>query len=398
MADAKLGAYNIEDLRRMAQRRLPRGIFEFVDRGTEDEVALRNNRAAFEDIKLKTHVLADVSTRSLETKIFGKTIKMPFGVAPTGTAGLLSYGGEVALAKAAAKAGVPCTVATNAMTPMEEIVEQAGGELWFQLYMWSDKELSLKFVDRVKSVGFETLIVTVDGAVGSNREYNHRNGFEVPLKYTPRLVAQLLAKPGWLATCLLQQFVKRGVPKFENYPPELMDSLMSKSFKRSSLKNDTLDWNDLKRLRDRWPGNLIVKGILHEDDAAMAADCGADGVIVSNHGGRNLDATVAPIQILPEIAARVGSRMTVIVDSGLRGGTDVIKGLALGADLVMAGRPTLYGAAAGGEAGAARALEIFREEIDRVMGLLGLHTVDEIGPDCLWRPPAAGTVVRAAAE
>jgi isopentenyl diphosphate isomerase/L-lactate dehydrogenase-like FMN-dependent dehydrogenase len=398
MADNKLGAYNIEDLRRMAKRRLPRGIFEFVDRGTEDEVALRNNRAAFEDIKLKPHVLADVSGRSLETRIFGKTIKMPFGVAPTGTAGLLSYGGEVALAKAAARAGIPCTIATNAMTPMEEIIEQAGGELWFQLYMWSDKDLSLKFVDRVKSVGFETLIVSVDGAVGANREYNHRNGFEVPLKYTPRLVAQLLARPGWLATCLLQQFIRRGVPKFENYPPELMDSLMSKNFKRSTLKNDGLNWDDLKVLRDRWPGNLIVKGILHPDDAAMAADCGADGVIVSNHGGRNLDASVAPIQILPEIAARVGGRMAVIVDSGFRRGTDVIKGLALGADLVMAGRPTLYGAAAGGEAGAYRALEIFREETDRVMGLLGLHTVDEIGHDCLWWPPSAAAPVLAAAE
>lgn len=398
MTDDKLGAYNIEDLRRMAKRRLPRGIFEFVDRGTEDEVALRNNRAAFEDIKLKTHVLAGVSGRSLETKIFGKTVKMPLGVAPTGTAGLLTYGGEVGLAKAAARAGIPCTVATNAMTPMEGIVEQAGGNLWFQLYMWSDKELSLKFVERVKSVGFETLIVTVDGAVGANREYNRRNGFEVPLKYTPRLVAQLLAKPGWLATCLLQQFVRRGVPKFENYPPELMDSLMSRNFKRATLKNESLNWDDLKVLRDRWPGSLIVKGILHPDDAAMAADCGADGVIVSNHGGRNLDASVAPIQILPEIAARVGGRMAVIVDSGFRRGTDVIKGLALGADMVMVGRPTLYGVAAAGEAGAARALEIFREEMDRVMGLLGLRTVGEIGHDCLWRPPATTTPVRAAAE
>jgi isopentenyl diphosphate isomerase/L-lactate dehydrogenase-like FMN-dependent dehydrogenase len=173
---------------------------------------------------------------------------------------------------------------------------------------------------------------------------------------------------------------------------------MSKNFKRSTLKNDGLNWDDLKVLRDRWPGNLIVKGILHPDDAAMAADCGADGVIVSNHGGRNLDASVAPIQILPEIAARVGGRMAVIVDSGFRRGTDVIKGLALGADLVMAGRPTLYGAAAGGEAGAYRALEIFREETDRVMGLLGLHTVDEIGHDCLWWPPSAAAPVLAAAE
>jgi isopentenyl diphosphate isomerase/L-lactate dehydrogenase-like FMN-dependent dehydrogenase len=302
------------------------------------------------------------------------------------------------VAKAAAKAGVPCVVATNGMTSMEEIAEKAGGDLWFQLYMWSDKEMSFKLVDRVKSVGFRTLIVTVDGAVPTNREYNHRNGFEVPLTYTPRLLAQILARPGWLAGCLLQQFLRRGVPKFENYPQDLMDGLLSRKLKRSILKNDSLHWNDLRALRDRWPGNLVVKGILHPDDAAMAADCGADGVIVSNHGGRNLDASVAPIQILPEIAARVGDRITVIVDSGFRRGTDVIKGLALGADFVMAGRPTLYGVAAAGEAGAARALEIFREEIGRVMGLLGLSTVDAIGPDCLWRPGAADASFRAAAE
>jgi len=398
MSNVKLGVHNIEDLRRIAKRKLPRGVFEFVDRGTEDEVALRNNRAAFDGIRLKTHVLADVSTRNLETKIFGKTSRMPLGVAPTGTAGLLCYGGEVALAKAAARAGVPCTVATNAMTSMEEIAEQAGGDLWFQLYMWSDREMSYKLVDRVKSVGFEVLIVTVDGAVPSNREYNHRNGFEVPLRYSPRLLAQVLAKPGWLTGCLLQQFARRGVPKFENYPQELMDGLLSKRLKRSILKNDSLRWDDLKVLRDRWPGKLVVKGILHPDDAAVAVDCGADGIIVSNHGGRNLDASVAPIQILPEIAARVGGRTTVIVDSGFRRGTDVIKGLALGADFVMAGRPTLYGAAAAGEAGAYRALEIFREEIDRVMGLLGLHSVDEIGPDCLWRALADTAGLQAAAE
>lgn len=398
MVDGKLGAYNIEDLRRQAKRRLPRGIFEFVDRGCEDEVGLRNNRAAFENIKFRTHVLADVSTRSLNTQIFGKTSKMPIGVSPTGTAGLLSFGGEVGLAKAAARAGVPCTVATNGMTSMEEIVNEAGGDLWFQLYMWSDKELSLKLVDRVKSVGFETLIVTVDSTISGNREYNHRNGFEVPLQYTPRMIAQLLAKPEWLVTCLLRQFVKRGVPKFENYPTEVMDGLLSKSFKRSALKNETLDWDDFRHLRDRWPGKLVLKGVLHPDDAAKAVDCGADGVIVSNHGGRSLDASLAPIQALPEVAARVGGRTTVIVDSGFRRGTDVVKGLALGADFVMAGRPTLYGTAVAGEAGAYRALEIFQEEISRVMGQLGLHTVDEIGPDCLWQPSIGAMPFRTAAE
>jgi isopentenyl diphosphate isomerase/L-lactate dehydrogenase-like FMN-dependent dehydrogenase len=398
MGDGKLNAYNIEDLRRQAKRRLPRGIFEFVDGGCEDEVALRNNCSAFEDIKFRTHVLADVSTRKQDTQIFGKTSKMPIGISPTGTAGLLSFGGEVGLAKAAAKAGVPCTVATNGMTSMEEIVTEAGGDLWFQLYMWSDRDLSLKLVDRVKSVGFETLIVTVDSTVSGNREYNHRNGFEVPLQYTPRLIAQLLAKPGWLVSCLLQQFIKRGVPKFENYPPEVMDGLLSKRFKRSALKNEMLDWDDFRHLRDRWPGKLVLKGVLHPDDAAMAADCGADGVIVSNHGGRSLDASLAPIQALPEIAARVGGRTTVIVDSGFRRGTDVVKGLALGADFVMAGRPTLYGTAVAGEAGAYRALEIFHEEISRVMGQLGLHTVDEIGADCLWQRPIGATPLRTAAE
>ncbi|MDH5747804.1 MAG: alpha-hydroxy-acid oxidizing protein [Rhodospirillales bacterium] len=386
MADKTLGAYNIADLREMAKRRLPRGIFEFVDRGAEDEVALRNNRQAFEGIKLKSRVLADVSSRSLETTLFGKTYSMPLGISPTGTAGLLSYGGEIAIAQAAAKANIPYTVATPAMTSMEEIAEQVGGELWFQLYVWADKAQSYKFVERVKSVGYKTLIVTVDSVVGYNREYNHKNGFEVPLKYTPRMLAQLLAKPGWFVSCLLPQLLRRGIPKYENYPAEMKDKITAKTFDGSKMKNDTLHWDDLKVLRDRWPGTLMVKGILHPDDAALAAACGADGVIVSNHGGRNLDASVAPIQILPEIAARVGGKTTVIVDSGFRRGTDVIKGLALGADFVMTGRPTLYGTAVAGEAGAARAIEIFGDEINRVMGQLGLHSIDEITRDCLWEP------------
>jgi len=367
MSNVKLGVHNIEDLRRIAKRKLPRGVFEFVDRGTEDEVALRNNRAAFDGIRLKTHVLADVSTRNLETKIFGKTSRMPLGVAPTGTAGLLCYGGEVALAKAAARAGVPCTVATNAMTSMEEIAEQAGGDLWFQLYMWSDREMSYKLVDRVKSVGFEVLIVTVDGAVPSNREYNHRNGFEVPLRYSPRLLAQVLAKPGWLTGCLLQQFARRGVPKFENYPQELMDGLLSKRLKRSILKNDSLRWDDLKVLRDRWPGKLVVKGILHPDDAAVAVDCGADGIIVSNHGGRQLDGAAATLEALPAISRAAGAKLTVLLDGGVRRGVDILKARALGAQAVLVGRAPLYGVMAGGEPGARRALEILTGEFERAM-------------------------------
>jgi isopentenyl diphosphate isomerase/L-lactate dehydrogenase-like FMN-dependent dehydrogenase len=396
MSDTVTNALNIADLREMSRSRLPRFVFEWLDRGAEDEVALRNNRQAFENIKIQARVLRNVSTRTLETKLFGKTFKMPYGVSPTGTAGLLAFGGEIGVAKAAARAGVPCAVGTNAQTAMEDIIEQAGGDLWFQLYIWSDKEMSRQLVERVKSAGYEILIVTVDGPVGPNREYNKKNGFSMPVKYTPRLIAQLLAKPGWLMSCLLQSYIRKGTPKFENYPPELMDKVTAKTFKKSILKSDALDWDDVRRLRDMWPGKLLVKGIVHPEDAMAAAECGADGVIISNHGGRYLDASVAPIQVLPEIAKRVGGKIAVIMDSGVRRGSDVIKAVALGADLVMAGRPTLYGVGAGGEVGADRALKIFYDEIDRVMAQLGLHSVEEVTPDCLWQPNSLPAIQLAA--
>jgi (S)-mandelate dehydrogenase len=301
----------------------------------------------------------------------------------------MAYEGEIAVAKAAARMGVPCCVGTNAQTPMEEIWEKAGGNLWFQLYLWADKTLSMQLVDRVKAVGFETLIVTVDGPVGSNREYNQRSGYGVPIKYTPKLIAQLIAKPGWCWRVLAQHYIYRGAPKFENYPPELMSKITDKAVRHTYTKTDNQTWDDLKRIRDIWPGNLLIKGLQSPADAELAADNGLDGIIVSNHGGRYVDAAVAPIQILPEIRAAVGKRLTVCIDSGPRRGSDVIKALALGADLVMSGRPTLYGSAAAGEAGAYRALEIFRDETDRLMAQLGLNSVEEIGPQVFWCPPEA---------
>ena len=379
-----LVAYNIAELREMARRRLPKGVFEFVDRGTEDEVALRNNRAAFERIKLKPRVLVDVSGRSQKTTLFGKQQEMPIIVAPTGTAGLLWYGGEVGMAKAAADAGVPFTVATNSMTSMEEISEKAGGRLWFQLYMWSDRALSHKLVERARGVGFEALIVTVDGAVPSNREYNHHNGFEVPIRFNSRNVLDVMKKPGWLTSVFLRQLLTRGMPRFENYPPEIADKITSKSFKKSKiLKNETLNWEDIKTLRKAWPGPLVVKGILHPDDAALAAEHGADGVIISNHGGRNLDSSMAPIDVLPEVVDRIGGRKTIIVDSGFRRGSDIVKALALGANAVGIGRATLFGTAAAGEAGAARAIAILREEIDRMLGLTGTLSIDQLNRELL---------------
>ena len=376
--DAKLGAYNIHDLRDMARRRLPKGVFEFVDRGTEDDNAVANNRAALERIRFRPRTLVDVSKRDQSITLFGKKQPLPFCVGPTGTAGLLWYGGEVGLARAAAQAGIPFTVGTNAMTSMEEIAEQAGGTLWFQLYVWQDRSLSHKIVERAKGVGFEALMVTVDGAVPSNREYNYRNGFEIPIHFNARNVADVLSKPGWLASVFLRQVLARGMPRFENFPPDVMHGLMARTVKKNILKNESLNWDDVRELRKRWPRTLMVKGILSPQDAVKAADCGADAVIVSNHGGRNLDYSIAPIDALPDIVDAAGKRLTVIMDSGVRRGSDVVKALALGAKSVFVGRAPLYGVAAHGEPGAARAIEILREEVGRVMALLGANAVAEL--------------------
>jgi len=387
MTRDKLGAHNIEDLRQRAKGKLPRGIFEFVDGGAEDGIAVQNNRDAYRSLKIKNRVLVDVSGRSTETEIFGKKITMPYGVSPTGSGGIVSYGGEIEIAKAAAKMGVPCTVATNALTPMEEICETAGGNLWFQLYMWEDREMSMKFMNRVKAAGFETLMVTVDGPVGPNREYNYKNGFSMPLHYTPRLFAQLLAKPGWCVRVLAQQYLRRGAFKKENYPPELSSKITGNDLSYKHVKTDSQSWDDIRRIRDMWPGNMLIKGLQSKEDAVIAMKEGLEGVILSNHGGRYVDCAPAPLQLLPEVRAAVGDRIRVIIDSGARRGSDIVKAIALGADMVMSGRPTLWGAAAASEAGAYRALEIFREETDRIMAQLGFNTVEEIGPHIFWNPP-----------
>jgi (S)-mandelate dehydrogenase len=382
-----LGAYNIEDLRQMAKRRLPRGIFEYVDLGAEDYIALGNNRDAYRSLKIKNRVLVDVSKCSTATEIFGHKIAMPYGISPTASAGLMSEGGEVGLAKAAARMGIPCTAATSALTPMEKIYAKAGGNLWFQLYMWVDKELRKAFVQRIKATGFETLLVTVDGSVGANREHNDRNGFSVPVNYSLRLIAQVLANPGWCARVLAPQFLKRGQFQKVNYPPEIGRKLTDRAVEHGLTKPSSQNWDDIKRVRDMWPGNLLVKGLQNVEDVVIAEQNGLQGAVLSNHGGRYLDNAPSPLQVLPEVRAAVGDNFKVILDSGPRRGSDIVKAIACGADMVMSGRPTLYGSAAAGEAGAYRALEIFQTEMDRVMAQLGLNTVDEIGPQIFWNPP-----------
>jgi len=388
MADLS-AVYNIADLCEIAKRRLPKGLFEFVDRGTEDEVSLRNNRAVFERIRLRPRTLAGVAGRSQEITLFGNRHKMPIVIAPTGIAGLLWHEGEIALARAAAEAGIPFTLATGSMTAMERVAEQAGGELWFQLYMWPDRSMSHKLVERARAAGYKALMVTVDGVVSGNREYNLRNGFTIPFSFTRKNVTDVMMHPGWMLNVLAKYVFTTGMPRYENYPSEIKYKVTARPMGRSQMRNDSLNWEDLRALRKIWPHKLIVKGILHPQDAILAADCGADGVVVSNHGGRNLDSAVSPIEVLPEVVDAVGKRVTVLVDSGFRRGSDVVKALALGAHAVQIGRPTLYGIAAGGLPGAQRAIGIFREEIDRVMALLGCSSIAGLNADYLHFANAA---------
>ncbi len=373
-------AQNIFDLRDMAKRRLPKWLFEFVDRGTEDEVALHNNREAFERIQFKPRMLVDVSGRKLDTTLYGKEHKMPIGIAPTGAAGMMWYKGELELARAARDAGVPFSLATGSITSMEEIAGEVGGTLWMQLYMWANRQLSHQLVRRASAAGFEALLVTVDGAVAGNREYNRRNGFSVPFSYNSKNTLDVISHPRWMLGVLGRYIANGGMPERVNFPDELKGKITTAYGGNKDTRSDSLNWDDLKALRDIWPGKLLVKGLLHPDDAEKSVEYGADGVIVSNHGGRNCDAAPAPIEVLPQIVKAVGDRTTIVFDSGIRRGSDVVKALALGAKMVLIGRSTLYGTAAAGYDGAKRALDLYRGEISRGMANISCNKVSEIGP------------------
>ena len=378
--------YNIFDLREAAKRRLPKGVFEFVDRATEDHLALAGNRAAFEDVKSRHRSLVDVSGRSTKTMLFGKPAALPMVIAPTGAAGLCWYRGELALAKAAAAAGIPLTLSTASMTAMETIADQAGGRLWFQLYVWKQRDLSYQIIERAKAAGYEALIVTVDSAVPGNREYNSRNGFALPFNPSPRFLMDAARHPSWSLGVIGRYMTTIGMPKHENYPAEFQSAITAGAAgRRDEMRVDSLNWNDIAKFRDMWPGILMLKGINRTDDALKALTYGVDGIIVSNHGGRNMDSAAATLAVLPEIADAVGDKCTVILDSGVRRGSDIVKAMALGAKAVLTGRATLYGTAVGGQDGAAKAIGILKTEMDKTMAYTGLNTVDEISTDIFFQ-------------
>ncbi|HVZ17126.1 MAG TPA: alpha-hydroxy acid oxidase [Terriglobales bacterium] len=377
-------AFNIWDLRDQARRRLPRGMFEYVDRGTEDEVALENNREAIERIKLRPRVCVDVSRVTQIVEVFGKSQRSPLIIAPTGAADLLWFRGELALARAAAAKRIPFTLATSSTTAIEAAAEAAQGRLWLQMYLWDDRALSYELLERAKAAGVETLVLTVDTPVLANREFNQRNGFTNPFRMNSRIAADLFSHPRWLAGVMLRYLASGGMPRFVNYPDSYRGKVTEGPIRLGNSASVT--WGDLRELRKRWPKTLIVKGVLEVEDSLRAAECGVDGIVVSNHGGRNLDSTIAPIEALPHIADAVGDRVTVLFDSGIRRGSDVVKALALGAKSVLIGRATLYGLASGGEVGVLRALTILQEEIDRTLAFLGVCNVGELSRSMIRLP------------
>ena len=374
---ADLRCYNIADLRERARRRLPRGIWEYAERGTEDETGMARNRAAFERVTFRPRVLRGVQAIDTRADIFGRSASLPLALAPTGAAGLLWHNGDLALARAAAAAGLPFTISSASTMDLEQIAA-AGGRLWFQLYYWEDRSLSHAVVDKARDLGCEALFVTLDMPVPPNREYIQRTGFGTPFRLNARNTLDVLRHPRWLAGVMGRYMLDGGIPSQANLPDRLRARVTRGAPPGALFKQDDLDWDAIKLLRDRWPGKFVLKGVLHPEDAESALSLGADGVVVSNHGGRALDSSMATIDALPDVVSAVGGRLTIFLDSGVRRGSDVVKAVALGADAVLAGRAPLYGLAAAGEPGVARAIELLRTETARTMAMLGARNVGEV--------------------
>ena len=377
------GAFSIEDLRRLARKRLPRAVFEFIDGGAEDEITLRENRAAFERVRLAPRVLVNVSQIDTSTTLLGGPSSLPIAISPTGAVGFGWPKGDLAIARVAAAAGIPYSLSTTATVPLETIARETAGRHWFQLYVLNQRDFMLKLVERARAADYEVLIVTVDLPVGGKRERDMRNDFSIPFRFTPKNFLDFASRPGWALSML-----RHGMPVLENLVGFTPEARSAAAIAASVGRNydRAFDWDKLKALRDVWPRKLVVKGVARPDDAERIAAIGCDGLIVSNHGGRQLDGAIATLDALPGIARAVGGRISVLIDGGIRRGVDVVKAIALGAEGVLVGRATLFGCCAAGEAGANWALEILRDELVRAMQLCGARTVREIGPDLLAPP------------
>lgn len=366
----------------MAKRHLPKIAFDYIEGGVEDEDGLAVNEAAFRRHRLIPRYLVDVSTRDQSTRLFGRDYALPFGIAPTGIAALFRPGADMMLAEAARDADIPFILSGSGTDTIENLAKTAPEHGWYQLYPAHDASISEDMIRRARDSGLGTLVFTVDVPVHPKRERNIRNGFTRPLKLSLKTRIDALRHPRWLAG-----YLKNGMPMLSNWaayarPGASADAVADLVVEQAS---PPMTWKTVEHYRRLWPGTFILKGLMHPDDAVRAAELGVDGVIVSNHGARQLDRAPSPLDVLPAIKAAVGERMTVMLDSGIRRGSDLIIALCLGAEFVFLGRPTLYGATVGGAAGAAHAIDILRGEIDLTMGQAGITDLKTLGPDRLYQ-------------
>ncbi|MEO8739140.1 MAG: alpha-hydroxy acid oxidase [Casimicrobiaceae bacterium] len=373
----------LDDFEPAARAHLPRPIFGYIAGAVETNASLADNRAAFAEWGFVPRMLIDVSRRSQQTTLFGHTYSAPFGIAPMGISALYAYRGDLVLARAAEAANIPMIMSGSSLIRLEDVA-QASPSTWFQAYLPGDVPAITALVERVAHAGFATLVITVDSQVAGNRENNVRSGFSTPLRPTLRLAWDGLTRPRWLCGTFLRTLLQHGMPHFENNFAERGAPIVSAKVIRDYSDRGNLAWPHFELIRREWKGRLVIKGLLDVDDARKARDAGADGIIVSNHGGRQLDGAVSPLRVLPRIVAACPD-IPVMIDSGVRRGTDVLKALALGARFVFVGRPFAYAAAIGGEAGVRHAIGLLASEVSRDMAMLGAIRVDELGQDWLLR-------------
>ncbi len=361
---------NLQDFETAAQKRLPQCIFGFIQGGAEDEVSVKNNREAFNRYKLLPRVMVDTTTRSTQIETFGHVWNAPFAIAPMGAMAVAVPNADRMLAGAAAQANIPFVLSGASLRRMEDVIE-VNQSAWFQAYLTAHVEDNLKLIERVGNSGFRTLVITADVAVGANRENDLRNGYTSPLRPSFKLLIDGLCHPNWMINTFIRPMLADGIPRFENFGGEPIPMLSRDGLRLH--RRDNFNWESLKHIRQIWKHKLLLKGILDPEDVVRAREIGLDGVIASNHGGRQLDCTIAPLDMVAEMKQAAGA-MPVMMDSGVRRGTDVLKVLALGARHVFVGRPFLYAAVVGGQAGVTKAIELLQAEIHRDMALLG--TVD----------------------
>lgn len=368
--------YALEDFQPLARKRLPRQLYSYIANGADDEASIRNNRAAFDRFAFVPRMLEGVAQRSQKIELFGQTYESPFGIAPVGLAAMWCYRGDLVLARTAQAMGIPAIMSGASLIPMEAVAAQAPGT-WFQAYMPGDPARVEALVTRIAKAGFKTLVVTVDLPVQVNPERYARNGFSTPLRPSPRLAWDGVTHPRWLLGTFFRTLARHGMPHFENWRAERGAPILSARVERDFQARDHLSWQHLGVMRELWKGPLVVKGIVRWQDAVKAQDLGIDGIIVSNHGGRQLDGAIPPLRVLPEIV-KAAPRLAVMMDSGIRRGTDVLKALSLGARCVFNGRSFNFAATVGGAAGVRHAIDILRTEIHRDMALLGINRLGEL--------------------